>query len=130
MLYTPEEWSKIEKLRQAFSNYIDNSPNFDLLYSHKVGLICLALQQEGAESAIADFAPERIRTADQLAELLFREITSDVCFAPGSSHMTSRLSQEEQDEAQRRIAARLDDMEEGPYYLQKLEEFFENYSID
>ncbi len=39
MVYTPEEKRKMENVLQAFAQYTASSPDFDMVYSEKVGYV-------------------------------------------------------------------------------------------
>ena len=41
MVYTPEEKQKIEELMQVFKEYIEHLPDYEILYSNKVGYLWL-----------------------------------------------------------------------------------------
>ena len=43
MLYTEQEKKEIERIQEVFAEHIRQSPNFDLLWSDKVGYVWLTI---------------------------------------------------------------------------------------
>ncbi len=69
--YSEAQQSKIEKVRAAFQDYIQNSGYIDLLWSDKVGYVLLPLNPESEDGFRVESEPELIENAE--------------CFASGCS---------------------------------------------
>ena len=89
MLYEETEKKEIERVYAVFADYIWESPYLEWLWSDKLGYLLLKISTKKRyveEEILVD-------TADQLAEVLFSEVSMDV-FADDwqQSHRTDRRS--------------------------------------
>ena len=82
MLYEETEKKEIEKVYAVFADYIRESPYLEWLWSDKLGYLLLKISTEKRyveEEILVD-------TADQLAEVLFSEVSMDVLQMTGNDH--------------------------------------------
>ena len=82
MLYTEKEKNEIERVRKVFAEHLQQSTNFELLWSDKLGYLLLKISTKKRyveEEILVD-------TADQLAEVLFSEVSMDVLQMTGNDH--------------------------------------------
>lgn len=77
-----EKNPQMDKIADAFSGYVHRHPNFDLLWSEKVGHILLTINSKTQK---AD-GQESYLTAEGLAYRLFSEIITDVTMETDSEH--------------------------------------------
>lgn len=82
MLYEETEKKEIERVYAAFADYIRESPYLEWFWSEKLGYLLLKIGAEKryiAEDII-------IYTAEQLALILFSEVSMDVLQMTGNDH--------------------------------------------
>ena len=82
MLYEETEKKEIERVYTAFADYIRESPYLEWFWSEKLGYLLLKIGAEKryiAEDII-------IYTAEQLALILFSEVSMDVLQMTGNDH--------------------------------------------
>ena len=82
MLYEETEKKEIERIYAAFADYIRESPYLEWFWSEKLGYLLLKIGAEKryiAEDII-------IYTAEQLALILFSEVSMDVLQMTGNDH--------------------------------------------
>ena len=82
MLYEETEKKEIERVYAAFADYIWESPYLEWFWSEKLGYLLLKIGAEKryiAEDII-------IYTAEQLALILFSEVSMDVLQMTGNDH--------------------------------------------
>ena len=82
MLYEETEKKEIERIYAAFADYIRESPYLEWFWSEKLGYLLLKIGTEKryiAEDII-------IYTAEQLALILFSEVSMDVLQMTGNDH--------------------------------------------
>ena len=82
MLYEETEKKEIERIYAAFADYIRESPYLEWFWSEKLGYLLLKIGAEKryiAEDII-------IYTAEQLALILFSEVSMDVLQMTGNAH--------------------------------------------
>ena len=82
MLYEETEKKEIERIYAAFADYIRESPYLEWFWSEKLGYLLLKIGAEKryiAEDII-------IYTAEQLALILFSEVSTDVLQMTGNDH--------------------------------------------
>lgn len=120
--YSEAQQSKIEKVRAAFQDYIQNSGYIDLLWSDKVGYVLLPLNPESEDEIRVELEPELIESAEMLCERLFAEIFYDVINFSGKKHDTDKADAEERAEVQRRLRPYI---EKFPEYKSLAEPLYE-----
>ena len=82
MLYEETEKKEIERVYAVFTDYIRESPYLEWFWSDKLGYLLLKIGAEKryiAENVI-------IYTAEQLARILFSEVSMDVLQMTGNDH--------------------------------------------
>ena len=82
MLYEETEKKEIERIYAAFADYIRESPYLEWFWSEKLGYLLLKIGAEKryiAKNII-------IYTAEQLALILFSEVSMDVLQMTGNDH--------------------------------------------
>jgi len=82
MLYEETEKKEIERIYAAFADYIRESPYLEWFWAEKLGYLLLKIgaeKQYTAEDII-------IHTAEQLALMLFSEVSIDVLQMTGNDH--------------------------------------------
>ena len=82
MLYEETEKKEIERVYAVFADYIRESPYLEWFWSDKLGYLLLKIGAEKryiAENVI-------IYTAEQLARILFSEVSMDVLQMTGNDH--------------------------------------------
>lgn len=123
MIYTTTEKRKMGNILTAFQDYIQAHPDFDILYSDKVGYIQVPAKDPEGESVVS------IRAADRLLDVLFSDIIDDVRFSDSKKqHYSAALDDDEMKEVQSRITAILKKLgEEADYCLDFLRTFLEEY---
>lgn len=110
--YTSEQKAKIEKVRAAFQDYIQNSGYIDLLWSDKVGYVLLPLNPESEDGIRVELEPELIESAEMLCERLFTEIFYDVINFSGKKHDTDQADAEERAEVERLLRPYIEQFQE------------------
>lgn len=126
MVYSDDEKRTLNKIFDAFKEYIQGHQEFDIVYSEKIGYVRLQVSSPHDEIA------ETIRTPENLLDTLFTEIINEVVYSSENSthaHMDSAMTEQEKAESCRRITSILETMEE-PYktrYLAFLENYMEEY---
>ena len=68
MVYSSEEKARMDRLVEAFSEYIAASPEFDIAYTEKSGYLWLVI----AEDAERIYFP--IRSFDEMLDMLFHDV--------------------------------------------------------
>ena len=82
MLYEETEKKEIERVYAVFADYIRESPYLEWFWSDKLGYLLLKIGAEKryiAENVI-------VYTAEQLARILFSEVSMDVLQMTGNDH--------------------------------------------
>ena len=111
MTYTTEEKRTLDKILNAFGDYIREQDFFDIVYS------------------------ERMDTPERLLGSLFNDIINDVIFSPDNpkqEHEHLTLTEYEETECRRRITAILKTMEveDAAHYLDFLDTYIKAYQED
>lgn len=124
MIYTEEAKRKLDAILKAFEDYIDGQNYFDIVYSKKIGYVWIVVDDPGAAGAA------QLDTPEAMLDNLFNDIINDVVAPRESTHLneTHSLTESEEAECRRRIAAILDRMEDGgAKYLEYLDEYIQDY---
>ena len=124
MIYTTEQKKKLDAILKAFENYIDGQDYFDIVYSKKIGYIWIVVDEPGAAGA------EPLDTPEAMLDNLFNDIINDVVAPRESTSLTEAhaLTESEETECQRRIAAILRTIEDGAdEYLDYLDSYLKDY---
>ena len=124
MIYTTETKKKLDAILKAFENYIDGQDYFDIVYSKKIGYVWIVVDEPGAAGA------EQLDTPEAMLDNLFNDIINDVVAPRESTSLTEThaLTESEETECRRRIAAILETIEDGAdEYLVYLDSYLKDY---
>ncbi len=124
MIYTPEQKKELDAILKAFENYIDGQNYFDIVYSKKIGYVWIVVDEPGAAGA------EQLDTPEAMLDLLFNDIINDVVAPRETTSLTEThgLTESEEAECRRRIAAILQTIEGGvDEYLDYLDDYLKDY---
>ena len=116
MLYEEMEKKEIERVYAAFADYIRESPYLEWLWSDKLGYLLLKISTKRRyveEEILVD-------TADQLAEVLFSEVSMDVLQMTGNDHTEQTADPLELAEIKRRWKPYIDQLPEYAYICDEL----------
>lgn len=116
MLYTEEQRNKIERVREVFAELLKQSPDYELLWSDKVGYVWLVI---GANPLYVDTAT-RIETAADLCRELLDELATDVLFMTGNDHGMENADPLEVAEIKKRWKTYIDQLPEYAYLCDEL----------
>ena len=116
MLYEETEKKEIERVYAVFADYIRESPYLEWLWSDKLGYLLLKISTEKRyveEEILVD-------TADQLAEVLFSEVSMDVLQMTGNDHTEQTADPLELAEIKQRWNPYIDQLPEYAYICDEL----------
>ena len=116
MLYEETEKKEIERVYAVFADYIRESPYLEWLWSDKLGYLLLKISTKKRyveEEILVD-------TADQLAEVLFSEVSMDVLQMTGNDHTEQTVDPLELAEIKRRWNPYIDQLPEYAYICDEL----------
>ena len=82
MLYTEKEKHEIERVKEVFAEHLRQSPDFELLWSDKVGYVWLAI---GVNPVYVDTGI-RIESAADLCGRCLDDVATDVLYMTGNDH--------------------------------------------
>ena len=116
LLYEATEKKEIERVYEAFSDYIRESLYLEWLWSDKLGYLLLKISAEKRyiEEDII------IHTAEQLARILFSEVSMDVLQMTGNDHTEQTADPLESAEIKRRWHPFLEQLPEYRTACEKL----------
>ena len=116
MLYEETEKKEIERVYAVFADYIRESPYLEWLWSDKLGYLLLKISTKKRyveEEILVD-------TADQLAEVLFSEVSMDVLQMTGNDHTEQTADPLELAEIKRRWKPYIGQLPEYAYLCDEL----------
>ena len=116
MLYEETEKKEIERVYAVFADYIRESPYLEWFWSGKLGYLLLKIGAEKryiAENVI-------IYTAEQLARILFSEVSMDVLQMTGNDHTEQTADPLELAEIKRRWNSFLEQLPEYQTVCEKI----------
>ena len=116
MLYEETEKKEIERVYAVFADYIRESPYLEWLWSDKLGYLLLKISTKKRyveEEILVD-------TADQLAEVLFSEVSMDVLQMTGNNHTEQTADPLELAEIKRRWNPYIGQLPEYAYLCDEL----------
>ena len=82
MLYTEKEKHEIERVKEVFAEHLRQSPDFELLWSDKVGYVWLTI---GVNPVYVDTGI-RIESAADLCGRCLDDVATDVLYMTGNDH--------------------------------------------
>ena len=82
MLYTEKEKHEIERVKEVFAEHLRQSPDFELLWSDKVGYVWLTI---GVNPVYVDTGI-RIESAADLCCKCLDDVAMDVLYMTGNYH--------------------------------------------
>ena len=82
MLYTEKEKHEIERVKEVFAEHLRQSPDFELLWSDKVGYVWLTI---GVNPLYVDTGI-RIESAADLCYKCLDDVATDVLYMTGNDH--------------------------------------------
>ncbi len=124
MVYSEDVRKKLDTILKAFENYIDGQNYFDIVYSKKIGYVWIVVDEPGAAGA------EPLDTPEAMLDNLFNDIINDVVALRESTSLTEAhtMTESEETECRRRIAAILETIEDGAdEYLDYLDSYLKDY---
>ena len=123
MIYSTSQKSRMDNILAAFQGYIQTHPSFDIVYSEKIGYIRLNVEDPDAEDLTI------IESADDLLEILFDEIITDVRFGNKQKRRrSSNLSESDKIEIRRQITDILKTVTiESEHCLEFMDSYLEDY---
>ena len=116
MLYEETEKKEIERVYAVFADYIRESPYLEWLWSDKLGYLLLKISTKKRyveEEILVD-------TADQLAEVLFSEVSMDVLQMTGNDHTEQTADPLELAEIKRRWEPYINQLPDYAYLCKDL----------
>ena len=82
MLYTEKEKHEIERVKEVFAEHLRQNPDFELLWSDKVGYVWLTI---GVNPLYVDTGI-RIESAADLCGRCLDDVATDVLYMTGNDH--------------------------------------------
>ena len=116
MLYEETEKKEIERVYAVFADYIRESPYLEWFWSDKLGYLLLKIGAEKryiAENVI-------VYTAEQLARILFSEVSMDVLQMTGNDHALEAADPLELAEIKRRWEPYINQLPDYAYLCKDL----------
>ena len=116
MLYKETEKKEIERVYAVFADYIRESPYLEWFWSDKMGYLLLKISTEKRyveEEILVD-------TAEQLASVLFSEVSTDVLQMTENEHSEQTADPLELAEIKRRWHPYIDQLSEYAYLCDEL----------
>ena len=98
MLYTEKEKHEIERVKEVFAEHLRQSPDFELLWSDKVGYVWLTI---GVNPLYVDTGI-RIESAADLCGRCLDDVATDVLYMTGNDHALEKADPLELAEIKRR----------------------------
>jgi len=116
MIYTEQEKNKMERIREVFAEHIRQSPDFDLLWSDKVGYVWLTISLEPFYVDTGMW----VESAAHLRHALLDDVASDVLAMTKNDHSLEDADPLELQEIKRRWKPYIDHLPEYEYLCEEL----------
>lgn len=116
MLYTEKEKKEIERVRKVFAKHLQQSTDFELLWSDKVGYVWLAI---GVNPLYVDTG-RRIESAADLCQECLDDVAMDVLCMTGNDHALEEADPLELSEIKRCWKPYIDQLPEYAYLCDNL----------
>jgi len=116
MLYTEKEKHEIERVKEVFEEHLRQSPDFELLWSDKVGYVWLAI---GVNPVYVDTGI-RIESAADLCGRCLDDVATDVLYMTGNDHALEAADPLELAEIKRRWEPYINQLPDYAYLCKDL----------
>ena len=116
MLYTEKEKHEIERVKEVFAEHLRQSPDFELLWSDKVGYVWLTI---GVNPVYVDTGI-RIESAADLCGKCLDDVATDVLYMTGNDHALEAADPLELAEIKRRWEPYINQLPEYAYICDDL----------
>ena len=116
MLYTEKEKHEIERVKEVFAEHLRQSPDFELLWSDKVGYVWLAI---GVNPVYVDTGI-RIKSAADLCGRCLDDVATDVLYMTGNDHALEAADPLELAEIKRRWEPYINQLPDYAYLCKDL----------
>ena len=116
MLYTEKEKHEIERVKEFFAEHLRQSPDFELLWSDKVGYVWLAI---GVNPVYVDTGI-RIESAADLCYRCLDDVATDVLYMTGNDHALEAADPLELAEIKRRWEPYINQLPDYAYLCKDL----------
>ena len=119
--YEPSVKEGIERVMSVFSDYIETTPYFDIVWSDKVGYIYISI--ENCRGTVGDMDCIVLDEPEELLDKLLNEMAVDIMEEGGHTLSPVEASALERAEVERRLNAYLDQL---PEYKERIKRVFEH----
>lgn len=119
--YAPKVKAAIDKVISVFSEYIEKTDYFDLVWSDKVGYIYISI--ETMRGTVGDMDCIVIDSAEELLDKLLCEMAIDIMEESGHNLSPTEASPLEREGVERRLMPYLDQL---PEYKDRVKRVFEH----
>ena len=116
MLYTEEQKKELEQVREVFAELLKQSPDYDLLWSDKLGYVWL---ETGGMPCYVDTAT-RIDSAEHLCREFLENVVTDVLFMTGNDHPLENADLLELAEIKKRWEPYIDQLPQYAYLCDRI----------
>lgn len=116
MLYSEKEKNEIERIRNVFAEHLQQSGDFELLWSDKVGYVWLTI---GLDPLYVDTG-RRIESAEDLCRECLDDVAMDVLYMTGNDHALKEADPLELAEIKQRWKYYIDQIPEYAYLCDEL----------
>ena len=116
MLYTEKEKHEIERVKEVFAEHLRQSPDFELLWSDKVGYVWLVI---GVNPFYVDTGTRIASVADLCYKCLY-DVAMDVLCMTGNDHTLEAADPLELDEIKRRWKLYINQLPDYEYLCKDL----------
>ena len=116
MLYTEKEKHEIERVKEVFAEHLRQSPDFELLWSDKVGYVWLTI---GVNPLYVDTGI-RIESAADLCGRCLDDVATDVLYMTGNDHALEAADPLELAEIKRRWEPYINQLPDYAYLCKDL----------
>ena len=116
MLYTEKEKHEIERVKEVFAEHLRQSPDFELLWSDKVGYVWLTI---GVNPVYVDTGI-RIESAADLCGRCLDDVATDVLYMTGNDHALEAADPLELAEIKRRWEPYINQLPDYAYLCKDL----------
>ena len=116
MLYTEKEKHEIERVKEVFTEHLRQSPDFELLWSDKVGYVWLTI---GVNPVYGDTGI-RIESAADLCCKCLDDVAIDVLYMTGNDHALEEADPLELAEIKRRWGPYINQLPDYAYLCKDL----------